>query len=552
MKRLLSFALLFSLLIFQSCSESSQSPSAEGVEPTPVEFSNGVITRASGVNWAKDDRVGIYMLLNGTTTSYEYDDVTYANIQYYNELTSGTAANFAPVNIDEEIYYTMDNEAVDFVAVYPYSDQLTATNFIYPLDMSDQSEKTELDLMTAYVTNANTSLDAVELTFSHLLSQLTFVVKAGDGYPSLNGLTISISGLINSGTYDVMNKSLELGDTTSNLSVLNEYAIILPQTAKVVFHIATTDCPEGFDTDEVSVTFESGKSTEVTLTLNRGDVNFDGDSIINGWIDSPDLGFDAEQVVAFAAVVSRAGDQTTTENLYTSSYPNIGIFMFDDTTESVVNGVANIEHAADDDGAFSVVDTDETIYYPQGFEYVDFVAYSPYGTKVGSDDFSYEVAVGEDFMLADKLDDKIISDEIQTFTFNHMMSQIVVNVSAGIGSPSLDGLEILIDGLLLAGACDIRADAPSITASGSATQLSVARSTESIIVPQTALVTFTVKTDDNTVGFSTSALSFTFNSGETTTVSLKVNLSDVDFSGASTITPWVPITYKGGDTVNLF
>ncbi len=256
--------------------------------------------------------------------------------------------------------------------------------------------------------------------------------------------------------------------------------------------------------------------------------------------------------MAFAAATSRTGDNTIVGDVYTSSDPHVGIFMFDETTTSVVNGVANIEHAATDEGAFEVVDKDETIYYPQSYQLVDFVAYSPYGSKVGESDFYYDVEVDEDFMLADKLDNKAISDDIQEFTFNHMMSQIVVNVSSGIGSPSLDGLSILIDGLLPSGMCDIRADEPVITASGDATQLSVTEGVEKIIVPQSVSLTFTVKTNDNIDGFTTTARSFTFNSGETTTVSLTVNLSDVDFSGASTITPWESVSYNSGETVNLF
>ncbi len=553
MKNWVNAAMIMAIFALGACDDGSLSGDTSAL--VSVQFADGVISRASGTTWSNDDRVGIYMLNAGTTTSYSYDGVTYSNIEYYNSSADGENATFDVVTSDEVIYYPMDNTASDFVAAYPYNAALTTANFLYPLSVSDQSDKAVIDLMTASIEDVYTTLNPLAFSFYHRLSQLQFVVASGESDPSLDGLTITIRGLVNSGTYNVMTDEIVLGGSATELTVLEQLAIVIPQaSSSVVFHVATTDSPDGFDTEAVSVDFKTGEATTITLTLNRQGVLFEGSTIVN-WADSDGLAIDAMQTpVAFSSVVDNV---STNESLYTSANGTIGVFMFDSTTTTIKEGAANIEYEADATGAFSVVTKSENIYYPEGDETVDFVAYAPYSTtKVGASDFTYEVDAAEqtDFLLAAKLDDKTITTASQSFTFSHMLSQIEVSVASGSNSPSLDGLEITISGLIQTGACVINAETPAVEVStDAALDITVVESTPYIVVPQTSNnVIFKVTTTANTEGFTTSARSMTFSAGETTKVSLTLNDTDVNFSGVSTVTEWEDVSYNSGDTVGLF
>ncbi len=549
-----------SLLI--SCSdESTSTPPAEGGEAVSVLFGDGVITRASGTTWSSDDRVGIYMFDSGTTTSYSYGGVTFSNIQYSNSSEDGASAIFEVVTPSEVIYYQMDNAASDFLATYPYNSALTTTNFLYPLSVADQRNKPAIDFMTASLSEVYTSLDPLAFSFSHKLAQLNFEVKAGDGDPDLEGLAITVRGLINSATYDVVNPKIDFGtNAASDLVVYNQNAIVIPQRASVVFHVSTKDSPDGFDTDPVDVDLNGGETTTITLTLNRLTVNYGGSSTIEGWVASDkDFDLPAQQVAAAFSVASRVdggdgvdgGDDVASGDLYDSATNgNIGIYMYDAaTTTSIVDQAANIEYAADANGAFSPVRESEIIYYPEGDVAVDFVAYAPYSaTKMGADDFVYEVNSAEqiDLLVSAKLDDKRISEQSLSFGFRHILSQIELSVSSGIGSPNLDGLKIVIEGLTPDGTCQINAATPELTLStNGAEDMEVENNKPSIVMPQLAELKFKVTTSDNPVGFTTIARGFDLEAGKTTKISLKLNKTDVDLSGASTVETWEVVNNDG-------
>lgn len=291
MKKIFLSAAIAAIALF-SCNK--EKTTEIGAEPVAVQFSNGVITRASGTEWAAGDQIGVFMFETQTTTPYGSN----ANIAYSNTTDAGQTATFEVVDPSQTIYYPIDGTHVDFLGYYPFSDsKVDATTCLYQLDVNSQADLTLLDLLISRnLTDKAVNTAALAFSFSHALSQLSVVVNEGDGSPSLDGLEITVDGLINSASYDLTSDIIDFGsEVSTTLNVLNENAIVIPQVSDVSFTVKTADNPAGFETGAKSVTFEAGKQTTVTLTLNRTSANFEGDSTINDWEDSsvnPD--FDAE------------------------------------------------------------------------------------------------------------------------------------------------------------------------------------------------------------------------------------------------------------------
>ncbi len=287
MKKILYIAAAVATLV--SCNKENNEIAATG--NVAVEFTNGVITRASGTNWATTDKIGIYMFNTGATTVIEEK----GNIQYYNskaydpdpDVADYTSATFKVVDANEIIYYPQGDVTVDFLAYYPYSDsKVSATDFIYEVDVNtaNQADQTLIDLMVSNnLTGKSLSTTAaLSLEFTHALSQLNFVVNPGVGTPDLTGLTITVGGLKNTASYDLTDGTIVLGDT-SDLAVSNLSAIIIPQTADLTFTFTTTDNPTGFTTTKDDMEFNPGESTTLTFKINRTSVSLEGESTINGW-----------------------------------------------------------------------------------------------------------------------------------------------------------------------------------------------------------------------------------------------------------------------------
>ena len=173
-------------------------------------------SRAAGIEWHKGDEIGIFMVKHGTTTIAQDTE----NRRY--TTANGTNA-FTPV-MSHEIYYPMDNSAVDFIAYYPHSNgaQLAAA---LPIEIAlTQTDATQraTDLMWAmadnnakgYTKDANKKVD---FSFGHCLSKLTMncTVDASVGAASLlDAATVTIKGMNTVNTFDLRTATLGTTPTT--------------------------------------------------------------------------------------------------------------------------------------------------------------------------------------------------------------------------------------------------------------------------------------------------------------------------------------------------
>ena len=70
------------------------------------------------------------------------------------------------------VYYPEDGTAVDFIAYYPYDEQVT-DHTQYVLDVTDQSRQQDIDLMAAVNLTGRTATSPTgNLQFRHLLAKL--------------------------------------------------------------------------------------------------------------------------------------------------------------------------------------------------------------------------------------------------------------------------------------------------------------------------------------------------------------------------------------------
>jgi len=234
--------LAFTALLFLLCND--QNDTETGNTQNGITFVSGLddpTTRVTsdGSQWIAGDQVGIYMTASGSNTI-----ATYANILYTAESSTPTTAFKAQ---ETEIHYPTDESPVDFIAYYPYSEEVNG--FMYPIRISDQSASlTAHDLMLAKADNSGKgyTYGAVSFTFAHQLSRFTlnFIDEQG------NPVTPDANGVVFKGMYT----TAEFNLSTGLLSNASTTADILPYTS-------------GNSADVILLPFTLGTGHEAVVTI---------------------------------------------------------------------------------------------------------------------------------------------------------------------------------------------------------------------------------------------------------------------------------------------
>ena len=212
-------------------------------ERVEVKFASAsaVQTRVSGDQWEGAERIGVYMLVNGTTTIAESAE----NILYTTSSTdaTGTPTSFpnatASFSSTTPVHYPVNGSNVDFIAYHPHQSPLS-TDWIYQVDVGNQSNQSGIDLMwTGVVDNGSagynkTTTPGVNLPFTHKLVKLELNVVNGQGIADFSGLAVSIKGMNTTADFDVESGSLSNAGVPAaitpwkNALSYNYEAILLP------------------------------------------------------------------------------------------------------------------------------------------------------------------------------------------------------------------------------------------------------------------------------------------------------------------------------------
>ena len=185
------------------------------------------MSRAVNASWEANDVIGLFMLDNADKS------VLKTNAAY---VTARGDGNFVG-KAGNAVYYPEDGTAVDFIAYYPYDEQVT-DHTQYVLDVTDQSRQQDIDLMAAVNLTGRTATSPTgNLQFRHLLAKLVLNLSSADG-SSLTGIKATVQPLISKATIDLSKESdnIELGNEKKAVSMcVNKEctqadAVLIPQS----------------------------------------------------------------------------------------------------------------------------------------------------------------------------------------------------------------------------------------------------------------------------------------------------------------------------------
>lgn len=120
------------------------------------------------------------------------------NVKY---VTSG-ALSFLPADEPDEIILPFDGSDVDFLSYYPYREEIN--NFLYPVDLSNQSVQADIDLLYSdNATGCNAKNPNVRMLFSHQLSKIVLNIVHDKSF-DLSDLSVIITNAGTVATFDLV------------------------------------------------------------------------------------------------------------------------------------------------------------------------------------------------------------------------------------------------------------------------------------------------------------------------------------------------------------
>lgn len=163
------------------------------------------VTRASGSSWAANDQIGVFMKQSGESLSSGTIVGGGDNTPYITKTGNGNFQSNGTV-----LEYPTDGSAVDFIAYYPY--QSTLDNYIYKVDVTDQSKPEKIDLLYAdNLVGRTQSSTTGNLQFYHQLSQVVLNLKSIDN-TSLSGITVFVSDIKACADFNLSKGTFELNE----------------------------------------------------------------------------------------------------------------------------------------------------------------------------------------------------------------------------------------------------------------------------------------------------------------------------------------------------
>ncbi len=232
MNRVLTYIFaLLTLAVSAGCSN-------EGYDTNSAEDGSAVfsttITKVSDTQWQSGDQVGVVVTKDGAI----YDATTYKFNALYDAQTDGS---LEPNSADaaNKIYYPIDGTSLSFYAYYPYYDQLSETDKIYPIDVSNQESQSSLDFMEATTRydlyTYSKSYPNVALSFYRRMAKLTVIVMEGTDVTFDNITGVSLEGFYSTSQYLMSDRAFGSAEDETSIALTNSgsntyTAILIPMT----------------------------------------------------------------------------------------------------------------------------------------------------------------------------------------------------------------------------------------------------------------------------------------------------------------------------------
>ncbi len=256
--------------LFVCCNKQTEIPENEGTYE--VQLRSSLETRATDQTWESGDAIGVYAVEAGTQNV-----IGNANSKFVTSSNS-SVADFVPATDNDYIYYPHSGN-IDILVYYPYLENLYPLE--YPLDVTDQSNQSEIDLMSAKEGEIAKSDSAIDLVFIHKLTKVTVnLVAATDGGitdEELSKAAVTMSGSIAKANFNLQTEEVDFDGntaeditTTANSGVAS--AIVIPQNATLKFTI-TLPYGDSYDVTTNEVTLQGCMSNNYTISVSKTSVS---------------------------------------------------------------------------------------------------------------------------------------------------------------------------------------------------------------------------------------------------------------------------------------
>lgn len=261
----------------------------------------------------------------------------------------------------------------------------------------------------------------------------------------------------------------------------------------------------------------------------------------------------AETAIQFTSKIGTTKASGTTWKTADS----IGIYMFKHSDLTTLSANKKYLNTASDgtSATFATSILDQKIYYPVNGDAVDFIAYYPFKKGVTNMLYPLDVSVQTtqaaqeqvDFMLSNNLTNIGKTKNTQNLVFEHKLSNIVLNITAGgtFSTADLAGLSVKVKGLILSGSYSmVPSVASPFSLTGTATDLSLkvnAAGTlaDGIVIPQGATgVKISLSLSGKPNAFETNIPTTAFQSGKQYVYNVEVRPTAISVASNS-ITNWI-------------
>lgn len=290
--KLHNFTILFSLLLVYSCSNNETLEISNKKLYFNGQISqNKLLTRQLNSSWESGDAIGVFIKQNDSFVEDE---------QNKKFATSGDG-NFYNDGDENEMRYP-NNSSVDFIAYYPYTNQLTS-DYIYPINITDQSNPSKIDFLYSDNAKEHSVGNIPYLNFQHMLAKLKVIVKAGKEVEALSNLKLTISNVNTQAEYNLETKEFNINNEENKYVTFNTIsstdkqiiaeAILIPSDKKdreLAFELYVNNEVKTFRWNMSHLEFKSGYQNTISFILdNEEDSNlqFEGNAV-NPWENGTD------------------------------------------------------------------------------------------------------------------------------------------------------------------------------------------------------------------------------------------------------------------------
>jgi hypothetical protein len=237
----------------------------------PINIGVNIATRANDTAFEANDKVGIYVV------NYQNDSpgtLAASGNHATNEAFTYSGSSWSSTT---QLYWQNQTTKADFYGYYPYASNVSsvsAYNISVKANQTAEADYKASDILWGKKEAVSPTSSAVQLTMSHVMSNIIIYLKAGKGYTDsdLSNASVVITGLKTAATLNMATGVVTATGAAQNITPKAEdgylRALIVPQSVSNAALIKVTVGDYSYTLTQ-TVTFESNKQIKCTLTVDK-------------------------------------------------------------------------------------------------------------------------------------------------------------------------------------------------------------------------------------------------------------------------------------------